>query len=183
MFYIIRHGKTDWNEIHKLQGRTDVPLNDNGRKMAKIAAEEYADVHFDVCYCSPLIRAKETAQILLEGRDVPIIYDDRLMEMAFGIYEGIQNCFEKPECPVRTIFLAPQDYTAAFEGAESWDDLFKRTGSFLEEIVYPLVKEGKDVLVVAHGGVNSCITTQVRNKPIEEFWSEPIENCKLKRLI
>ncbi|MBR3041256.1 MAG: histidine phosphatase family protein, partial [Eubacterium sp.] len=90
MLYIIRHGKTDWNNLHKIQGRTDVPLNEEGRAMAREAAVEYKNVHFDVCYCSPLIRAMETAEILLEGRDVPIITDDRLMEMCFGVYEGVE---------------------------------------------------------------------------------------------
>ena len=70
MLYIIRHGKTDWNDRHKLQGRTDVPLNEEGRRMAEEAREAYRDVHFDICFCSPLIRAKETAEILLRGRDV-----------------------------------------------------------------------------------------------------------------
>ena len=88
MLYIIRHGRTDWNDRHKLQGRTDMPLNEEGRRMAEEAREAYRDVHFDVCFCSPLIRAKETAEILLRGRDVPIQYDDRLMEMSFGSYEG-----------------------------------------------------------------------------------------------
>ena len=46
--YIMRHGKTDWNEKHKIQGRTDIPLNDEGRKMAAAAAEEYKDIHFDM---------------------------------------------------------------------------------------------------------------------------------------
>ena len=91
--YIMRHGKTDWNEKHKLQGRTDVPLNEEGRRMAEKAREEYKDVHCDVCWCSPLIRAKQTAGILLRGRDIPIITDDRLREMSFGIYEGQENSF------------------------------------------------------------------------------------------
>ena len=77
MLYIMRHGRTDWNERHKLQGRTDIPLNANGRQMAEKAREEYADVHFDVCYCSPLIRARETAEIVLRGRNIPIIPDER----------------------------------------------------------------------------------------------------------
>ena len=50
--YIMRHGKTDWNEKHKIQGRTDIPLNDEGRKMAAAAAEEYKDIHFDICFRS-----------------------------------------------------------------------------------------------------------------------------------
>ena len=102
--YIMRHGKTDWNEKHKIQGRTDIPLNDEGRKMAAAAAEEYKDIHFDICFCSPLIRAKETAQIFLSARNIPIIYDDRIMEMCFGTYEGIENSFEIPDCPINVLF-------------------------------------------------------------------------------
>ena len=54
MLYIMRHGKTDWNVLHKLQGRTDIPLNEEGRNMARKAAAIYKDINFDVCYCSPL---------------------------------------------------------------------------------------------------------------------------------
>ena len=96
----MRHGKTDWNEIHKLQGRTDIPLNEEGRRMAAAAGKEYQDIHFDICFCSPLIRAKETAQLVLKGRDIPVLYDDRLKEMSFGIYEGIENSFQIPDCPI-----------------------------------------------------------------------------------
>ena len=53
MLYIMRHGKTDWNALHKLQGRTDIPLNEEGRAMARAAREQYREVHFDICYCSP----------------------------------------------------------------------------------------------------------------------------------
>ena len=93
MLYIMRHGKTDWNELHKLQGHTDIPLNANGIAMAENAAKKYKNVHFDVCYCSPLTRARQTADIILRDRDekVPVIIDDRLIEMGFGEYEGIQG--------------------------------------------------------------------------------------------
>ena len=84
MLYIMRHGQTDWNLQHKLQGKTDIPLNEAGRTMAENARQKYRDIHFDVCYCSPLKRARETAEILLRGRDVPVITDDRLAEMDFG---------------------------------------------------------------------------------------------------
>ena len=87
MLYIMRHGRTDWNVRHKLQGRTDIPLNDEGRMMAVEAGKRYVDIHFDVCYSSPLERAKETAEIFLKGRNVPVFTDDRLVEMGFGVYE------------------------------------------------------------------------------------------------
>ena len=182
MLYIIRHGKTDWNELHKLQGRTDVPLNDEGRRMAEEAREAYRDVHFDVCFCSPLSRARETAEILLRGRDVPVLTDDRLAEMGFGSYEGLENSFQIPDCPINVLFRSPEKYDSPPGGAESLDELFARTGAFLRERAEPLLKEGKDVLIVGHGAMNSSIVCRIRNLPRAEFWSAGIENCKLMRL-
>ena len=183
MLYIMRHGRTDWNDLHKMQGRTDIPLNDCGREMAEKAREEYKDVNFDICYCSPLSRARETAEILLKGRDIPIIYDERLMEMSFGIYEGTANSFKIPGCPINVLFQTPEKYTVPVEGGESFDELFARTGDFLRNTAEPLVNEGKDVLIIGHGAMNSSIICQVMGLPIEKFWSQGIENCKLMKLM
>lgn len=183
MLYIIRHGKTDWNDINKLQGQSDIPLNENGIMMAKKARDEYKDIHFDICFCSPLIRAKQTAEILLEGRDIPIIYDDRLKEMGFGEYEGTLNYFEDESLPINIFFKHPEEYKESIGGAETIDDLFKRTGEFLNDKVYSLLKEDKDILIVGHGAMNSSIVCQIRNMDIKDFWSAGIENCKLKRLL
>ena len=182
MLYIMRHGKTDWNKRHKLQGRTDIPLNDEGMMMAKKAYEEYKNIHFDICYCSPLKRARETAQILLEGRSIPIITDDRLVEMCFGEYEGIENSFSIPNCPINVMFTNPEKYVSSIGGAETFEELFSRTGSFLKEVIDPLLKEGKDVLIVGHGMMNLSIISQIRNIPIKDFWSVGIEQCKLIKL-
>ena len=181
MLYIMRHGKTDWNEKHKLQGRVDIPLNEEGRIMAENAGKMYGDINFDVCYCSPLIRAKETAEILLKGRNIPIITDDRLKEMSFGIFEGAENYFEDSDTPINVLFRSPEKYVAV-ENGESLKDLYSRTGEFIKEIVEPLLKQGKDVLIVGHGAMNSSIICQIKEKPVKEFWSEGIENCQLKKL-
>ncbi len=180
--YILRHGRTDWNAIKKLQGQVDIPLNDEGRAMAKEAADKYRDVRFDICFCSPLVRAVETAKILLSGRNVPVEYDDRLKEISFGDNEGL----EYPKLPeghcIRTFFLDPAGYVPA-AGGESVDDLIKRTASFLDERVYPLIDEGKSVLIVGHGAMNSSIILNVKHLPVNRLWDEGIENCLLKQLI
>lgn len=181
MLYVMRHGKTDWNAQYRLQGRTDVPLNDEGRDMARKAAEKYKDVPFDVCFASPLKRARETAEIFLAGRDVPIIYDDRLREMSFGIYEGTDHVYEKPDCPMYTMFKDPINYVAQ-GGAESFEALFARTGEFLKEVAEPLVKEGKNVLIVGHGAMNTSIINRYRNIPLQNFWDTLCKNCELVKL-
>ena len=182
MIYILRHGKTDWNVLRKLQGRTDIPLNETGRAMAAEAAERYAGVHFDVCYSSPLVRAKETAQIILKDRDVPIYIDDRLMEMCFGIYEGIERSFEKPDCPINVLFNDPENYIAPADAGETLDELYARTKNFLDEVILPLRKAGKDVLIVGHGALNSCMLTQAKGLPRKDFWSHGIVQCSLMTL-
>lgn len=182
MLYIMRHGKTDWNEKHKLQGRVDIPLNEDGRQMAENARKKYSDVHIDVCYCSPLIRAKETAEIFFKGRDVPIITDERLKEMGFGIYEGSENAFDNPDCEMNVFFSNPEQYKKAVEGGESLEQLYLRTGEFISEVVEPLLEQKKDILIVGHGAMNSSIICQVKNMPIEKFWSAGIENCRLMKL-
>lgn len=181
MLYIMRHGKTDWNVQRKLQGRTDIPLNDTGRQMAEEVREECSGIKFDVCYVSPLIRARETAEIALKGLGVPIIPDDRLKEMCFGVYEGFQDCFHHPETPMYTFFFSPEKYTPA-EGGETFDELFARTGDFIKNTLRPELDAGKNVLIVGHGAMNCSIICQIKNKPLEKFWETGIPNCKLIRL-
>lgn len=181
MLYIMRHGKTDWNEKHRLQGRTDIPLNEVGREMARKAAIQYKEIPFDLCFSSPLSRAFETAQIVLEGRKIEIITDDRLMEMSFGIYEGIENSFEIPDCPINTLFKDPAAYQGA-EGAETLQELFSRTGDFLKKEIEPRLEQGQNILIVGHGAMNSSIVCQRKQIPIARFWEAGIENCKLMAL-
>ncbi len=183
MLYLMRHGRTDWNVRHKLQGRTDIPLNEEGRQMARDAHDEYLDTHFDICYCSPLIRAVETAEILLEGRNVPIVKDDRLLEMCFGDYEGIEHSFKIPDCPINVIFQDPASYKESVGGAETIEELNARTKSFLDELVYPKIAEGKDVLIVGHGAMNCSLISNVKNLPREDFWSWGLAQCKLMTLM
>ena len=85
--YIVRHGETDWNKKRRIQGQVDIPLNDLGRSLARKTAKGLSGIPFEVCYTSPLGRAKETARLILEGRKTPILEDQRIIEMSFGDYE------------------------------------------------------------------------------------------------
>lgn len=182
MLYILRHGKTDWNTVFRLQGKTDVPLNDEGRKMAEKAREEYKDLNFDVCFSSPLIRAYETASIILKDKETPIITDERLSEMSFGICEGESHILERPELPVYTLFHDPASYKGVEQG-ETLEELYERTGMFLREVVFPKLKNGEDILIVGHGAMNSSIICQIRELPIEEFPKMITGNCEMVRLL
>ena len=65
--YLIRHGETDYNKMKRNQGQIDIPLNEYGRELAEKTREGLAEVPFDLCLCSPLSRARETAEIILEN--------------------------------------------------------------------------------------------------------------------
>ena len=187
MLYIMRHGQTDWNLHRKLQGQTDIPLNDTGRNQADAAREEVRNVDLDICFCSPLTRARQTAEAVLRGRKIPIVFDGRLKEMFFGTYEGIENSFEIPDCPINEFFWHPETYAKlkkgeAPGGAESLGELFERTGQFLREAVQPRLEKGENVLIVGHGAMNSSIISQVLHLRAEEFWSRGIPSCRLMPL-
>lgn len=181
MLYVMRHGKTDWNAQYRLQGCTDIPLNDEGREMAREAARKYRDVPFDVCYVSPLIRARETAELFLADRGVPIIVDQRLREMSFGKYEGWDHIYEKPDCPIYKMFKDPVHYVAV-DGAESFEELFDRTGEFLRQVAEPALQQGKNLLIVGHGAMNTSIINRYREIPLENFWDTLCKNCELIQL-
>ena len=182
MLYIMRHGKTEWNKIEKLQGSVDIPLNEEGVLVAQKAHDKYREIKFDICYCSPLIRAKKTAEIFLEGTDTPIVIDDRLKEMSFGEFEGTIGYFNNPECPINNLFVDPVNYVSV-GGSESFEELNKRTLSFLNEIAYPLHNEGKSVLIVCHGALGCSIISQVKNTPLSNFWDNLMGNCELVKLL
>ena len=119
--YMIRHGETEWNVKKRFQGQSDIPLNNEGRKIARITAEALADVPFTRVYTSPLKRAYETAIIMIGTRDIPVIEDARIMEISFGVYEGA--CFSEEDYGVSgteflKFFNEPEAYVPP-KGAES----------------------------------------------------------------
>ena len=82
----VRHGTTDWNTIKRWQGHTDLPLNENGRSLARLLAPRLADIPFDECWSSDLQRSAETARLALPGREIRL--DARLRELHMGALEG-----------------------------------------------------------------------------------------------
>ena len=178
--YIIRHGQTPWNARKCLQGRSDVDLNENGIYLAELTGKALRDVTFDMAFTSPLIRAKHTAQCILAGREVPIIEDERLIEISFGIYEGCCYAEENRQVPqqwIENFFHAPQDYVAA-PGGESLDDVEKRTQDFMEDICSRKELQDKTILVSTHGCALRGLLNSIRESNREDYWHGGVsKNC------
>ena len=172
---MMRHGETDWNKKRLWQGRTDIPLNDNGRYVAELTREGMKDIHFDVAYCSPLCRAKETAEIVLRGREVKLIPDERIVEMGFGPFEGRDMREESEETKI--FFNQPERYVVP-EGAERFEDVLEREKSFLDELCANPNYQDSNILIATHGAALRGLIAVMQNKPISRYWEGGVhKNC------
>lgn len=181
--FLMRHGETDWNKARRLQGQSDIPLNENGIELASVTARALAEEPFGAAFCSPLGRAKETAKIILGTREVPLYADDRLKEINFGANEGIRfdAAKENPEDPLHDFFCRPEHYLPP-EGAESFAQVAERGQSFLQEKIMPLEGKCKTVLIVAHGAFNRCLLNSIVGTPLTDFWRILLPNCAVSIL-
>lgn len=177
--YIIRHGETFWNEQGRLQGNTDIELNEKGREAAGKRGRELEEVSFDVIYSSPLIRAYETACLIRGHRNIPIIRDERLKEMSFGTYEGrdARMLWENQEDPFHYFFSRPDLFHAAPEG-EEFEDVCKRARSFLTEVLEPLEHRYERVMITGHGAINKALMRYIKKSALKNYWAGGLQkNC------
>ena len=177
--YVLRHGETDANKNHVLQGCSNWPLNDYGIKLAEITGTNMKGIKFDACFSSPLDRAKQTAKIVLKNsgnEDVEIQFDDRIKELNMGVYEGKKFSPDELEVPIVKILLFKYNafLSGRWKGGENARDLCKRTQEFLKELS---TKNYKNVLVSTHG----CATRAMLNmfyKNRFNFWQGKVPyNC------
>lgn len=147
--YVVRHGQTEWNVLRKMQGSVDIPLNEKGIEQAKQTKENLEGVKFDMIFCSPLERAKQTAEVINSDRNLYIIFDDRLRERNYGEFEGTaKSSFNYNDFWAYTKNLK-------YSKAENVQDFFKRIYGFIDELKfnYP----DKSILIVCHAGVVKAI--------------------------
>ena len=131
MIYFIRHGQTERNNARQLQGRSDLPLNEAGIRQAQDAAAFLRErgIIFRYVFTSPLIRAVQTAEII--APDLAPVVEERLIEMDYGPYEGLDLRRLPPEV---LTFFRDFVHNPAPEGMEQLPAVVSRVGEFLEEI-------------------------------------------------
>ncbi|MCI1207211.1 MAG: histidine phosphatase family protein [Microbacteriaceae bacterium] len=147
---LVRHGQTDWNLLGKVQGATDIPLNATGEAQARETAASLQGQDWGALLCSPLQRARTTAQIIASILDLPEpIIVPELQERGFGELEGLTG-------PERT---ARQAQPEPLIGVESTTDVVRRAQPAITR--QALARPGQHVLIVTHGGVIGSLLLKI----------------------
>lgn len=175
---LTRHGATDWNKEHRIQGHSDIDLNAIGVSQAEALAERMKDSAPSVIYSSDLIRASRTASIIQKG--IPgsrHIVTTLLRERNWGSFEGkkwieIENEFPKE---IKKFHSHPLEFRP--EGGESRGDVLKRIEEFLADLMSE--HAGEFVVVVTHGGVCSLMIKLMIGMDLENITPFRIENCSI----
>ncbi len=150
--YLVRHGQTEENLQHILQGHLPGHLTEEGRNQMKLLGEKLSSTHFDNLLCSDLQRAVNSAQYL--GLPLPIVTTPLLRERDWGTFTG------------RKIDTIKRDEVFP-ESVESIPQMYSRAVKFIEFLLHHY--EGKNVLCVGHGLFNRFITAVVKEKPYYEI--------------
>ena len=183
--YVVRHGETENNRKGILQGWLDASINDNGILLAELTGKALKDVAFDVVFCSPLKRAKETAEILLKENKVTsltaddMIFDERIKEISFGDWEGMVVRGENVNIPEMEyeFFLKDAYNFVGGPNGESIQHLLDRTGDFYNDIISRPELADKTILVSTHGCALRALLNQVYVDKTDYWHGKVPENC------
>lgn len=149
----IRHGQSQWNLENRFTGWTDVPLTERGKEDAALCGNALKGFIFDSAFTSVLERATGTLDVILEtlGQNLPITQDEALNERSYGDLQGLNKAETVEKYGEEQVQLWRRSFHTRPPNGESMEDCEKRTWPYFVEHILPLLKEGKTVLVVAHG--------------------------------
>jgi 2,3-bisphosphoglycerate-dependent phosphoglycerate mutase len=160
---LVRHGQSLWNLQNRFTGWVDVPLTTVGRDEARAAGVALAGMDFDVAYTSVLVRAQETLRIAMDAAelDLPVIRDAALNERDYGDLAGLDKAETAQRYGEEQVHRWRRSYDVAPPGGESLKDTAGRTLPFFDRAIMGDIRQGRDVLVVAHGNSNRSIVMQL----------------------
>lgn len=169
--FAARHGQTQWNVENKICGTTDLPLTDEGWAQAKALAEKTVDLELDLIICSTMLRAKQTASAVAEKLNIPVIEDARLVEQNYGIYEGMDR-------KTAGFLENKRHFAVRYPGGESMMDVAHRIYGLLEDVKRE--HDGKNVLLVCHGGVLRLVRSYFEPMTNEEYFHYSPGNADIR---
>jgi phosphoserine phosphatase len=170
-FLIIRHGETDWNRAGRFQGQIDVPLNDYGRGQAGQARDFLQDIAIDFAFTSPMLRPRETAEIILQAHpQVSLQTNADLQEISHGLWEGKLESEIALDYGQELVDWRTSPATVQMPEGENLQDVWQRAGQAWQDIVSKVGNVNQTGLVVAHDATNKVLLCQLLGLQIEDFW-------------
>ncbi|GMT99724.1 2,3-bisphosphoglycerate-dependent phosphoglycerate mutase [Corallococcus caeni] len=160
---LVRHGQSLWNHENRFTGFVDVPLTEQGRSEARKAADALKGLKFDVAYTSALSRAQETLAILLDtlGQRPPVIRDAALNERHYGDLQGLNKADAAKEFGEKQVHIWRRSFDVPPPNGESLEMTAKRVLPFFDRAIAGDLRQGKNVLVVAHGNSNRSLVMRL----------------------
>ncbi len=177
---LIRHGETDWNVERRIQGHTDIPLNETGLTQADAIGERFIDERIDVLLSSDLGRAMQTANPIAKACGLPVIRDVRLRERHLGVLQGKTIDEARELTPEAYEIFHSRITDVALEGGESLAEFAQRVTGTLVELAR--VHRDKRIVAVTHGGVVDIAYRLANNTPLEAPRLFPIHNASVNTL-
>ncbi len=167
---LVRHGQSIWNLENRFTGWVDVPLTAQGVEEARGAGKKLHGVNIDVAYTSGLRRAQNTLDIIIEtlGKDIPTIRDQALNERHYGDLQGLNKEDTAKRFGDDQVKIWRRSYDIPPPNGEALKNTAERTLPFFERCILGDIRQGKDVLVVAHGNSNRSIVMMLDNLTKEE---------------
>ena len=172
---LIRHGQSVWNAENRFTGWTDVELSEKGVGEAEKAGDLLSEIRFGVVHTSGLIRAQRTAEIIMSRNTVsgkvPVMRDERLNERHYGDLQGLNKAETAERHGAEQVHIWRRSFDVPPPGGESLKMNAERTIPYFEENIVPDLKEGKNVLVSAHGNSLRSIVMHIESISPEEIVS------------
>jgi phosphoserine phosphatase len=169
-FLLVRHGETDWNRAGKFQGQIDVPLNEFGRKQASLAAEFLKTIQIDFGFTSSMLRPKETAQIILQNRDITLVEDANLREIGHGLWEGKYEAEIKAEYPDELERWHTHPESVQMPEGENLQEVWDRATVAWQQILARVGNESQTGIVVAHDATNKVLLCYLLRLGLADIW-------------
>ncbi|MFU2079155.1 histidine phosphatase family protein [Avibacterium endocarditidis] len=175
-FYLVRHGRTVWNEQGLLQGQGDSPLIAEGIEGAMKTGEHLANVPFVAAYSSVLKRAMDTTQYIIGERNIPFFQHKGLNEHFFGSWEGVLVDSIRQSEEFQQMTKDPANYQAKSNGGETFAELAERAMQAVYDIIQ--VHDKGNILVVSHGHTLHLLLALLDGSS----WQTHRENPRVTRL-
>lgn len=175
--YIVRHGQTDWNVIKRFQGVSDIPLNENGLKQAQRLADRLHSVHIDAAYASPMKRTQQTANAVLQGRDIELQIEPSLIEINGGVWEGQLFTDLETKDPDKWLRFRNEPSKLKFDQGDIVTERIAETADLLHRLY---AKHPQDsVLLATHGFTSRMLCSAFMDIDIDKINLIRFGNCSL----